>query len=131
MDMAVNMSWMDVLIQVIKIVLGLVVAYGIPQLASVVKRYVKNDKAIEYLERAQEYLTDAVVMVNQTFVESLKKEGKFDAEAQKAAFKMAADAWLAMMNEEMKKVVLAEVGDLETYIKTKIEAEVNVQKSAA
>lgn len=30
MDMAVNMSWMDVLIQVIKIVLGLVVAYGIP-----------------------------------------------------------------------------------------------------
>lgn len=95
------------------------------------KRYVKNDKAIEYLERAQEYLTDAVVMVNQTFVESLKKEGKFDAEAQKVAFKMAADAWLAMMNEEMKKVVLAEVGDLETYIKTKIEAEVNIQKSAA
>lgn len=128
MDIAMDLTWMDVLLQVIKILAGLVASVGIPYIVSVIKKYIKNDKINEYIERADDYLSDAVLMVTQTFVDNCKKEGKFDAEAQKKAFQMAADAWLAMMSDEMKKIILKEVGDLETYIKTKIESKVKIQK---
>lgn len=121
-------SWMDVLIQVVEILLGLVVSVGIPWLISTIKSKTNNSKVQEMLERAEKYATSAVLMVTQTFVEQMKRDGKFDADAQAEAFNRAKDAWLAMMSDEMKKVVLEEVGNFEVYIKTLIEAEVNKQK---
>lgn len=124
-------TWMDVLIYVIEVLVGLVVTVGVPYLIAFLKSKAKNEKVQKYIELAGTYLTDSVAMVNQTFVEQLKKDGKFDAEAQKAAFDMAADAWLAMMSEEMKQIIIAEVGDFEAYIKTEIEAKVNYLKPEA
>ena len=123
-----NMTWMDVLIYVVEVLVGLVITVGIPYLFAFLKSKTKNEKAQQYIDLAQRYLSDSVAMVNQTFVEQLKKDGKFDAEAQKEAFNMAANAWLEMMSEEMKQVIIAEVGDFETYIKTEIEAKVNYFK---
>lgn len=122
-------TWMDVLIYVVEVLVGLVITVGIPYLIAFLKSKAKNEKVQKYIELAGTYLTDSVAMVNQTFVDSLKKEGKFDAEAQRAAFDMAAHAWLAMMSEEMKQVIIAEVGDFEAYIKTEIEAKVNFLKA--
>ena len=121
-------TWMDVLIQVIEVLVGLVVTVGIPYLFALVKTKVKHGKAQEYLDRAETYLTSAVAMVNQTFVEQLKKDGKFDADMQAHAFELAANAWLEMMSEEMKQIIIDEVGDFESYIKTQIEAKVSFLK---
>ena len=122
-------TWMDVLIYVIEVVVGLVVSVGIPYLFSFLRSKAQNEKAQEYIALAQRYLADAVAMVNQTFVDQLKQDGKFDAEAQKEAFQMASDAWLDMMSEEMKQIIIDEVGDFETYVKTEIEARVSYLKS--
>lgn len=121
-------TWMDVLIQVIEMLVGLVVSAGIPYLFALLRSKVKHNKVQSYLYRAEDYLTSAVTMVNQTFVEGLKSAGEFDADAQAQAFQMAMDAWLDMMSAEMKEVIVAEVGNFEAWAETIIEAKVNELK---
>ena len=121
-------TWMDVLIQVIEMLVGLVVTAGIPYLFALLRSKVKHSKVQAYLYRAEDYLASAVTMVNQTFVEQLKKDGVFDADAQAQAFQMAMDAWLDMMNEEMKRIIMEEVGNFDAWAETIIEAKVNELK---
>ena len=118
------MTWMDVLIRVIDSLTELLLAAVIPYVGAILSKKMKNDKAVEYMRLAEKYLTDAVALVKQTFVDSLKAEGRFDADAQKEAFSKAKDIWLEMMSEEMKSVVLKEVGDFETWATAKLEAAV-------
>lgn len=122
------MTWMDVLIQVLEVLVGLVITVGIPYLFALIKSKVNHSKAQEYLDRAETYLSSAVAMVNQTFVEQLKKDGAFDADAQSQAFKMAMNTWLNMMSAEMKQVIVDEVGNFEAWAETMIEAKVNELK---
>lgn len=118
------MTWMDVLIRIIDSLTELLLAAVIPYVGAILSKKMKNDKAVEYMRLAEKYLTDAVALVKQTFVDSLKAEGRFDADAQKEAFSKAKDIWLEMMSEEMKSVVLKEVGDFETWATAKLEAAV-------
>lgn len=121
-------TWMDVLIQVIEALVGLLVTAGIPYLFTLLRSKVKHEKVRSYLYRAEDYLAAAVAMVNQTFVDQLKKDGQFNAEAQNNAFQMAMDTWTDMMGEEMKNVIMTEVGDFYTWAETQIEAKVNELK---
>lgn len=87
-----------------------------------------NDTKKKYLSMLTDTISDCVLATNQTYVEALKKNGKFDAEAQKIAFQKTKDAVLALLTAEAKVYLIAMIGDLEAYIDTKIEAEVNVCK---
>ena len=74
-------------------------------------------------------ITDCVIATNQTYVDSLKAQGKFDAEAQKKAFNMTLTAVLSILNDEAKEYLTAVYGDLNTYITKQIEAAVNKNKT--
>jgi hypothetical protein len=82
----------------------------------------------KYMDMLTETITDCVIATNQTYVESLKQQGKFDAEAQAEAFKITSTAVMEILNEEAKVYLSTAVGDLNTYITKKIEAEVNLNK---
>ena len=56
------------------------------------------------------------------------KQGKFDAEAQKEAFLLTSNAVIEILSDDAKIYLTAAVGDLNTYITKKIEAEVNINK---
>ena len=121
-------TWMDVLITIIDTLVNIAITVGLPYLFALMKKKMDNDeklanneKAKYYLNLAQEYLSDTVVMVKQTFVDSLKAEGKFNIDAQKQAFELAMDNWLGMMSDEMKLVIMKEVGDLEIWANAKLE----------
>lgn len=121
-------TWMDVLIAVIDSLVNIVVTVGLPYLFVLLKKKIANDEKLAgnekvkyYMGLAQDYLCDTVIMVKQTFVDSLKKEGKFDAAAQAEAFKIAKDAWLDMMSDEMKDIIVNEVGDLDVWANTMLE----------
>ena len=73
-------------------------------------------------------ITECVIATNQTYVEALKQQGKFDAEAQKIAFQMTSKAVLDILSEDAKEYLNATIGDLNVYITNKIEAEVNLNK---
>jgi hypothetical protein len=82
----------------------------------------------KYMDMLADTITDCVIATNQTYVESLKQQGKFDAEAQAEAFKMTSTAVLEILNDEAKVYLSTAVGDLQTFITKKIEAEVNLNK---
>ena len=86
---------------------------------------VENDKADKYIYMLSNTVTKCVTATNQTYVDSLKKDNAFTKEAQQKALKMTADAVLAILSDEAKAYLPTIVGDLNTYIFTQIESEVN------
>ncbi len=91
---------------------------------------VDHDLADKYINMLAVTIENCVIATNQTYVETLKAAGKFDAEAQKTAFNMTKNAVMAILSEEAKKYLENAVGDLNEYITQQIEAAVNVNKPA-
>ena len=88
-----------------------------------------NTLMTKYLSMLTSTITDCVIATNQTYVDALKAEGKFDAEAQKKAFSLTCNAVLSILTEDAKKYLSESLGDLESYITSKIESQVKLQKT--
>lgn len=65
----------------------------------------------------------------QTYVEALKKEGKFDKDAQLIALNKARDITLEQLSADSKKYITDNFGDLNEWVNTQIEAIINLLKS--
>ena len=87
-----------------------------------------NDVAKKYTEMITNTIVDCVIATNQTYVEALKKQGKFDENAQKVAFEKTLNAVLGILSEEAKNYIKETTGDLNLYLSQLIEAEVNKAK---
>ena len=94
------------------------------------KNKTDNELAKQYLDLLNDTIANCVIATNQTYVEALKKENAFTADAQKAAFEKTYQAVIATLSEEAQKYLPEVVGDLQTYITQKIEASVNQNKAA-
>ena len=129
------MDWLEILQKVFEVclipLLGLATTYFIKWLKikeAEILLQSENDIADKYIAMVAQTITDCVIATNQTYVETLKKEGKFDAEAQKIAFQKTYDAVIKVLSEDAKDYVASIYGDITTYLTTRIEAEVNLQK---
>ncbi len=89
----------------------------------------ENETQIKYLNMLNDTITDCVIATTQTYVDTLKKQGTFDAEAQKVAFMMTYESVVKLLTDEATEYLNAAVGDLQLYITQKIEAEVNLNKT--
>ncbi|MBO7079288.1 MAG: hypothetical protein J6W64_05710 [Bacilli bacterium] len=87
-----------------------------------------NETAKKYIEMLTDTVTNAVIAVNQTYVDALKGKNAFTAEAQQEAFTMAYTAVLNNLTDEAKIYLNEIYGDLESYIKVLIEAKVRENK---
>lgn len=94
------------------------------------KNKTDNELAKKYLDLLNDTIANCVIATNQTYVEALKKENAFTADAQKAAFEKTYQAVIATLSDEAQKYLPEIVGDLQTYITQKIEASVNQNKTA-
>lgn len=88
-----------------------------------------SEFAQKYIDLLSVTISDCVIATNQTYVESLKKEGKFDAEAQKEAFRKTFDKVMEILSDEAKNFLKEFYGDLNLLITQKIESEVNTTKA--
>lgn len=90
----------------------------------------KNQKDVfdKYIAMLGETIAKCVSATNQTYVDALKKAGKFDAEAQKHAFEMTLNAVMNVLGKDAIEYLTAIYGDLTSYLTTLIEAEVKAQK---
>lgn len=89
-----------------------------------------NDATLrKYMNMLTQTISDCVVATNQTYVDALKQQGKFDLEAQKVAFELTSNAVLEILSAEAQEYLSNAVGDLNSYITKKIEAEVNYNKA--
>lgn len=111
--------------------LGVLVTYLVKYINSKSKELesqVDNETAKKYINMLTKTITDCVIATNQTYVETLKAQGKFDAEAQKKAFEMTLSAVQGLLTAEAKTYLAEIYGDLDAYITTQIEATVNKNK---
>lgn len=89
---------------------------------------VENETAQKYINMALDTIAECVIATNQTYVDSLKAQGKFDMEAQKIAFQTTFDNVMALLSQEAKDYLAAAYGDLTNYLTTRIEAQVKISK---
>ena len=89
---------------------------------------VMSEKEKKYIQMLNSTITDCVIATTQTYVESLKAQGKFDVEAQKVAFNMTYEAVIKLLTTEAEEYLKVVIGDLNLYITQRIEAEVKLNK---
>ena len=88
----------------------------------------KNEDLSKIVESALSDVMDAVLYINQIYVDSLKSSGKFDKEAQEEAFNRAYTEAMNMISDEAKKVIEQLYGSFDKWLKLKIESSVNMAK---
>lgn len=88
----------------------------------------EKELASKYLDMVEKTVADCVMATNQTYVDSLKAEGKFDADAQKIAFNNTLNAVLAILSEDAKIYLTQIFGDLNIYLTNLIESQVKINK---
>lgn len=113
----------EVLYTLITCALMIVVRFGV-QLIRTKTAQIKNEE----LQGVIDGIGDIVIMVSQTFVDSLKESGNFDKEAQAKAFDMAKTAALNGMSKSMKKYIDKYCGGLDEWLRIQIEAWVKKNK---
>jgi hypothetical protein len=130
------MDWTIVLEQVFELLVypvisiaGVYLTYLIGVKIKELKKRSEDETAKKYLDMLEITIQNAVLATTQTYVDSLKKQGKFDADAQKVAFMQTYDAVIKVLTDDAVKYITSSVGDLETYITNKIEANVKLTKS--
>lgn len=92
------------------------------------KKKYDNELFHKYADMLEQTIISCVIATNQTYVEALKKEGKFDAEAQKVAFDKTFSAVVTILSDDAYDYLSEAIGDLEEYITNRIEAQVNMSK---
>lgn len=129
------MDWMVMLYQIFELciipLLGVLTMYlvqFIRKKSQEIADKTDSELADKYIRMLTDTITTCVIATNQTYVESLKKQGRFDTEAQKEAFKLTYNAVMSVLTDEAKNYLTSIYGDLTAYITSRIEAEVNVSK---
>ena len=129
------MEWMVILQQVFELciipLLGIVTFYIVQFIKTKTEELNANNSnevLSKYIEMLSNTICECVIATNQTYVDSLKAQGKFDAEAQEKAFEMTYNSVINILTDEAKVYLTRIYGDLTAYITNMIEAEVNKNK---
>ena len=130
------MNWMKILAQIFEIVIIPLLGVGTAYLCYFIKVKIaelkektKNEKEKKYLDMLDKTICEAVIATNQTYVEALKKAGKFDGAAQAEAFKKTYETVMKLLTDDAKEFLSTLTADLEADIQNKIEAQVNLAKA--
>ena len=127
MERIMDLVWELILIPALGVI-GVYIVNFIKAKTEQLKIQVDNAEVNKYFTLAEEAICKAVIAVNQTYVESLKKQGNFDEVAQRRAFEDAKSMALAMMTEEVKVIVGYAVADFDIWVNTTIENMVSANK---
>ena len=129
------MEWLSLLYEILQVciipLLGVLTAYivkFINEKSAEIQHNVDNDMADKYIAMVTDTISACVIATNQTYVEALKKQNAFTAEAQKEAFQLTYNAVMAILTDDAKDYLAEIYGDVAAYITNKIEAEVNISK---
>lgn len=96
--------------------------------SSILEEATKNENISNLVKDALSDVMDAVLYVNQTFVDTLKAKNEFTPEAWEEAKKKAYNAALLTISEESKKVINEIYGSFDQWLQLKIESSVSMAK---
>lgn len=83
---------------------------------------IKDKKTASFLNAINSIVLSAVQNVFQSFVDTMKKNGKFDENAQIEAKERALTIIKSQLTPELKEFIVSNYGDIEEFLKNKVEA---------
>lgn len=101
---------------------------GLKALAAYLGQKSESDAARKYLEAAADAISTAVTYTSQVYVDKLKETGQFTKENQQEALGIAVAQAKNLLTAEAITYLQTAYGDLNEYLKSRIEAEVRNQK---
>lgn len=116
------MDWGNIGTQIILGIVGVVISALGVYVTYLINKWVKDDKLKNMLNSLNQLLINCVTEVQQTYVDTLKKQGKFDLEAQKQALETALSKAKNSMTVEMWDWLVANYNDPDSYLRSRIEA---------
>ena len=123
----------EIVLSIISVVVTSVVlpliTLGGTKLIQLINQKIKDDKTRTILTGLTMIVERAVRSVTQTYVDTLKKNGKFDQEAQLVALTLAKEEVLKELNAETKLFIETNYGSINDFITTQIESTINLIKT--
>jgi hypothetical protein len=130
-----NLNWLDILYKVFEVALIPILGAATIYLVTLINakkdellKKTKDETTKKYIEMLDKTIVECVLATNQTYVETLKKAGSFDKEAQEKAFKLTYEAIMAILTEDAEMYLNEAIKDLNFYVINKIEAEIITSK---
>ena len=120
--------WNDVLIWFLGLVGTIVTGILIPYITNLLKSKTDNTNLQYVIDELSQTVQTSVDYVNQTFVNQLKADGKFDAENQAKALQMAVKESVNNLTSKTIKILGKDGIDVESLIIKYIEATIAKSK---
>lgn len=125
------MNWGEIGTQLIIGVIGVIISGLGIVVTYLINKYVNDAKLKNLLNSLYTLVQNSVLEIYQTYVEALKKAGKFDAEAQKQALNKCLELIKVNMPKELENWLKANYSNVDNYLKSLIEAQIGLLKNNA
>lgn len=129
------MDWLELLQKIFDVciipLLGVLTAYAVQWIklrSSQIQKTMDNELLKKYTSMLEATISNCVIATNQTYVEALKEQNAFGSAEQKIAFEKTFVAVMEILTDEAKDYLQEVFGDLQAYITSQIEAQVNKLK---
>lgn len=119
-------------VAVVAVVIGVLSSYLVGYIkaeAARIKNSTTNEMISKYVGIAESIVTDTVIMVNQTFVDELKKKGEFTKESMSEAYKRCVDVVKESTPQKAFTLIELMYGDFYVWLNTQIEKNVRLHKN--
>lgn len=113
---------LNIILSAVSIVVTGLVGWGVKAFTQWLNSKIQDQTAASHLTQITIIVTDAVQSIFQSFVDSLKKNGSFDAAAQQEAKNAALNIVTNQLTPELKKYIVDNYGDLMTWLNNKVES---------
>ena len=113
---------LNIVLSAVSIVITGLASWGVSVFINWMNSKIKDQKLADYLTSITQIVTDAVMNVFQSFVETLKANGKFDEKAQAEAKQKAIDIIMTQLTPELKEYITTNFGDMKEWVSNKIES---------
>lgn len=117
---------MDTIVNVLLSALGVIItglaSFLVTKLTTWINSKISDQKTANYLTTVSTLTVDAVKEVYQTYVQSIKASGSFDAEAQKTALDMCINKITSKLAPDIVEYITKNFGDCKEYLTGLIES---------
>ena len=114
-------QWLQIVIAGVSVIVTGLASWGVATFTTWINSKMKNKKMAQILSDIFCIIKDVVMEIFQTYVEALKKSGKFDEAAQIMAKDKAMEKIMTRLSDTMKGYITEHFGDIRAWISEQIE----------
>lgn len=115
-------EWFGIILASLATGIAGIITYMLSLVLAWLSGKVKDEKIKRILNITHDLIASSVNAVQQTMVSQLKKDGKFDKEAQKRAFEKVMLEVKENTSQETKKIITEVFGDFDMWLSNQIES---------